>query len=152
MLHTSQDIYVQISCSLMYSFLPFLIYKTFSSSVWDWIFWEKKQTKHATPILAALSFLITSILAKCRNWVFKAFFQGRCWIFRTRTRNHLSKLYVFINMFCLWLSVFVVFSVADQHFIVLSNPSTAQDRRSAGLVQILNLTPIQSHSKIIHGS
>lgn len=142
MLHTSQDIYVQISYSLMHLFLPFLIFQIFSSSVWDWIFWEKK---------TALSFLITSILAKCRNWVFKASFQGGCWIFRTRARNNLSKPYVFINMFCFWLSVFV-FSVAHQHFIVLSNPSTAQDRWSAGLVQILHLTPIQSHSKIIHGS
>lgn len=93
---------------------------------------------------------MTSILAKCRSWAFKASSKGRCWIFRTRSSNHLSKSYIFINMFCFWLSVLVVFSMDHQHFIVLRNPSTAQDRWSAGLVQILHLTPVQSQRKIIH--
>lgn len=132
----------------MHSFLPSIIFQAFLSCL-GLDFLEKNQPpKPTTPILAALSLLITSILAKHRNWACNSSFKDRCWIFRTRASNNLSKPHVFINMLCFWLSMLVVFSMAHQHFMVLSNPSTAQDSWSVGLLQILYLTPIQSHRKL----
>lgn len=60
----------------------------------------------------------------------------------------------FVKVICFYRYVlFLALSVScifygSLHFMVLSNPSTAQDSWSAGLVQILHLTPVQSHSKL----